>query len=919
MRAIVRVGAAVCSLIAAGGVAAQNASGTAPQGRLEEVTVTAQKRSENIQDVPIAVTAFSENDLALRNIGGGPEILAGVPNVTFSKGNFTGYNLQIRGVGTKLISGNADFGVGIHKNNAPLTVSRFFEAEFYDVERIEVLRGPQGTVYGRNATGGVFNVISAKPTSKLEGNLSVEGGTYDTLKLKGMINLPLGEDFAFRLAGSSLRRDGFVHELVHDTEVDGRDLWSARATLAFVPNDRFSSFLLWERFDENDDRQRVGKQLCTKDTGPASVGGVATSEPTRRFLTQGCLPGSLYSDSAFSVINGNATLGGVLSNASGVTAGDAFAGKTVSRDLRDTESFFLPTYRARSDIAQLNLEFALTPQLTVTSLSSWFRDNLNSTEDYNRATPLRNFNVVPGVTDAAGNVPDPQVGNLNFSAAYDVSFARFKQKSQELRLQSSFDGPVNFNVGAIYIDLDSPVDGGFYVLFNTGTAYARCFNLGPCNTDPATGVSLGAPAEPIFIDPNNPPTGLGHNYYLNLQAYELNSAAGFGEIYWQQTPTFKWTLGVRYTHDKKEVVNYPVTVAAPGIGFRTTPLPGQPSSAIYSQNVTFSETTGRFGADWQLSDEHLLYAFYSKGYKAGGFNPAQPGSVNVNQSFDPELVNAFELGSKNSFANGDLLLNATGFYYDYGGYQISRIVNLTTITDNIDARIYGLELEGVWQPLDGLRFDGNVGYLRTRITSGSSVDVMNRTQGNPNLTLVKSVFTSTNCVIPTAVVAGILQAAPAALGVLCPEGLGRPLPLGLYAGVLNPAASVADLDGVPVNLDGRQLPNSPRWTMNFGAQQTWGIGGNWTATLRGDVYRQTSSFARVYNTQYDQLKAWSNANVAVDFANETGGWDVLFRVKNVLDKEVITDAYLTDDSSGLWTNVFLTDPRLYTLMVTKRF
>jgi outer membrane receptor protein involved in Fe transport len=349
------------------------------------------------------------------------------------------------------------------------------------------------------------------------------------------------------------------------------------------------------------------------------------------------------------------------------------------------------------------------------------------------------------------------------------------------------------------------------------------------------------------------------------------------------------------------------------------PTPGQPSSAIYSQNVTFDETTGRFGLDWKLTDRNLLYAFYSKGYKAGGFNPAQQGSIDVNQSFAPEFVNAFELGSKNAFLDGNLIFNATAFFYDYQGYQISRVVNLTTLTDNVDARIHGLELEGVWQTVRSVRFDGNIGYLHSKITSGSSVDVMNRTQGDPNLTLVKSAFTSTNCVIPTAVVAGILQAAPAALGVLCPEGLGQPLPNGLYATLLNPTVDPASLDGVPVSLSGKELPNSPHWTMNLGAQKSWTLSSDWTTTLRGDVYRQTSSFARVYNTQYDRLRGWTSVNLSLGFANETQGWDILLRVKNVFDRDNITDSYLTDDSSGLWTNAFLTDPRLVTLSVAKTF
>ena len=135
---------------------------TASSNVIEELVVTAQKKEEALQDVPIAVSAFDQNALEKSKIDGGPNLVLAVPNVNFSKGNFTGYNFQIRGVGSKLVSGSGDAGTGIHLNNAPLIANNLFETEFYDVERVEVLRGPQGTLYGRNATGGVVNLLDRK-------------------------------------------------------------------------------------------------------------------------------------------------------------------------------------------------------------------------------------------------------------------------------------------------------------------------------------------------------------------------------------------------------------------------------------------------------------------------------------------------------------------------------------------------------------------------------------------------------------------------------------------------------------------------------------------------------------------------------------------------------------------------------------
>jgi outer membrane receptor protein involved in Fe transport len=169
LRSLLAMGASAAVLSAVAAPAfAQQASGQQTTV-IEELVVTAQKKEEALQDVPIAVSAFSQNSLEAQKIDGGPNLQLAIPNVTFAKSNFTNsFNFQIRGIGAKAVGASADAGVGVHLNNAPLQSGNLFEAEFYDVERVEVLRGPQGTLYGRNATGGVVNVITAKPTDTFE-------------------------------------------------------------------------------------------------------------------------------------------------------------------------------------------------------------------------------------------------------------------------------------------------------------------------------------------------------------------------------------------------------------------------------------------------------------------------------------------------------------------------------------------------------------------------------------------------------------------------------------------------------------------------------------------------------------------------------------------------------------------------------
>ena len=967
--------AASVSLAAVMGVAAP---AFAQDTTVGEIVVTAQKREEAIQDVPIAVSAFSQDSLEKAKIDGGPNLVLAIPNVNFSKGNFTGYNFQIRGVGAKLVSSSGDAGTGIHLNNAPLTANNLFESEFFDVERVEVLRGPQGTLYGRNATGGVVNLITAKPVDTFEASIRAEVGNFNTRKLRGMVNIPLGDMAAVRVSGNMLQRDGFGDNLTTGNDVDDRDLWNTRVTFAFNPTDTFNTTLLWDHFEEDDSRSRIGKQLCVKDTGATSVGGVGVSGVApvaaiqRGFLSQGCTNASLNDPGILGTVNTAATLGGLFGALTGLTNGDALAGMMQDPDIRNIQSAADPIYQAETDIIQFNITWDMSDELQLTSLTSYSKNDLFTRQDYNRIVPTATFNTSPNPVNAFGGpvaasviasqqrancggattgpcadavaanpaviaaaagaypaiyaglfpggvVNDPQVGAHNRFTTFDISSGSGENFSQELRLQSAFDGPFNFNIGAIYLDFTAESD--YFVMGNTLTAYAQVnnyLNTGSANCGPTT---PGC----VYIDPNAIPDRSGHNYYDNTGAYHLKSRAAFGEVYWQLTDTLKATGGLRYTHDMKRVENRPVQLSNPGSGI---PL----STTEPYLKAEFEEITGRFNVDWKpelsFTDETMVYASYSRGYKAGGVNPAcSINCANYPPTFAPEFVDAWEIGAKNTLMGGALVMNVTGFTYDYIGYQVSKIVNRTSVNENIDAEIKGLEFESVWSPLDGLRLNANIGYLSTEITGGTSIDVFDRTQGDPLLTLVKS-SSASNCVVTTANAALALSISNATnnpftlLGLCTPvttATAGTPLFAGGPVAVGTNAFGGLISDGYEVDLSGNKLPNAPEWTLSLGAQYSWTMFGDWDATIRADYYRQADSFSRIYNSAADRLEGWENANATFTITNAAAGWAFEAYVKNIMDDEVLTDTYLTDDSSGLFRNGFYGEPRTYGVAVTKSF
>jgi iron complex outermembrane recepter protein len=987
---------------------------------VETVVVTSSKIKGDIQTVPIAITALSQEQLTSRQIAGGPDLVKEVPNLTFSKTNFTGYNIEIRGIGTQAISVTTDPAVAVAFNDIPFLRNHFFEQEFYDVSQVEVLRGPQGTLYGRNATAGVVNVISAKPTDQFEAMASADIGNYHNRRYEGMINIPVVDDWLdIRVAGEWTKRDGYSFNAITNQPIDGRDLWSSRITIGWKPLENVQATLIWEHFQENDDRMRTAKQLCKTAPIPGVIEGVSTgasdgfnvgsSGAPGDFLSQGCLPAGLYSADAFEVPNGYS-----LSYYSGLTdAGvpvrarfDVYSETVQSRNLRVIESSIDPIYKAKNDTLELNTDYEITPALTFTSQTGFNNDFLWSTEDYNR------FNSAPGVFQTGGansnfriilpdplagtnDIPndsgifcDPQLGCSDRLVAQDLSDEHAWQLSQEFRLASNFSGPLNFSIGGSYLHYET--EENYYVFINTlslfsvdhGDVSIPGFQYQPGVSDNSHcllgGYRLPSPADIYdvrlcgYIDPNPIPSlnNKGHNYFLSQNPYSLNSYAGFGEVYYNIASDLKLTGGLRWTEDKKRFIEIPSELLTGGIGYET--------SGIVDQQ--WDQLTGRAAANWSpkldFTDQTLVYGSYAHGYKAGGANPpgaifpttgaiGSGGNLITNPlhplTFKPEFIDAYELGTKNTVLDGALTLNGDVFYYNYKGYQISRIVDRTAINDNFDAHIKGAELETSWEAAPGLKFSFAGGYEDARLAKGShSVDLMDRTAGQPGWMVVKPFVTgASNCILPDYVIAAMFQggSTPAEnINGICSDAYtghldpvtGLPYvadpsvvttsgthvippgypgfdPVGAtatnpdhYLGIdVGPAPN--DGQGFDKDLSGNQLPNAPRFTTSLTAEYTMPVSQDWAATLHSDFYWQSQSFARVFNDRpYDKIRGYSNVNLAL-ILTSAEGWQVLGYLKNVFNTTAITGDFLNSDDSALTTNVFLTDPRLFGVRVTKNW
>jgi outer membrane receptor protein involved in Fe transport len=790
-------------------------------GMLEEIIVTAEKRATNIQDTPIAVTAFSGAELDGALINKPLDMQFNVPNMLMSKGNFTTANISIRGIGNLGIGTATDSGTGVHFNGVYLTDGRIFESEFYDTERVEVLRGPQGTLYGRNTTAGVVNVITQKPTDEFGGTVDLEFGNYDHVKVKGALNIPLGDAWAQRLSLFYLDRDGFVDNAYTGDTIDGRHMYSLRSSTRWS-GEAADFTLVVNYFDEDSDRMRGSDQKCRRDPD-----GII-----------GCLPTGLANDNT----HGAATVTGFLTNTLVATAlgldfpDDDFINAPKSADPREQFLDFTPAYEVEDWVISLEGNVDLGA-LTLSGVLGYHRSELSARNDYDFTVASEPWPVE--VTLDRG--PDGQV-TVDYAYSNDESTTTPEQYSGELRLASDYKGEWNFLVGGFYLQYETDIN--YYIYSSALELYGKTFGIDP--------------AQRIFDNES--------------ADFELETWALFGELYWQPLDDLTVTLGLRYTEEKKSSAQRTIY-----LNFLDDPT--EPGGGYNDFAGNWEEPTGKINITWDVADDIMTYTTLSRSYKSGGFNPisaespvlaADPGLAD----FDPEYINALEVGAKTRWFDSRLQANITYFYYDYEGLQIAKITNQTALNENYDAAIQGLEGEFVWVPAEHWRLSANLAWLDTEISGGFNLDVADiNLQG-----------TTENII--NAVNANIY------VGPGCPPG-------------------VFPCDGLEKNLRGNELPDAPEFSVNLGIAYNWSLRNGMLFVAATNYYWQDEFYTRVFNTRNDTVDEWDVWNATLTLNGPGGNWYAQLWGRNLLDDDHVTGQYLGDQAVGLSTNQFLLEPRTY--------
>ena len=949
-----------------------------------EIVVTAQRQSERLQDVPIAVSAFSTEALEAQQIKTPSDLQLTLPNVTFTKTNFTGASFTIRGIGDLCVGTTCDSATAIHLNGDPLFSTRLFETEFFDLERIEVLRGPQGTLFGRNATSGVVNVITAKPKlGTFEAAAEGEYGNYNSIKGKAMVNIPLGDTMGLRVAGIYLNRDGYTKNNFLNTRIDDRDLYSVRGSFRWEPSPDTTVDLLASYFHERDQRPRIQRQLCQRD--PTGI--------------LGCLNNRLDN----SPFNGNATFTAALTSreflairgipqafALGSLYGtDVYANTTIPKDARTVNTAYTPSYFTSELTLQGQIEHNFGP-IALQVSGQYQKVKLDASQDYNSnvgnralyATGLATLQAAANgalgaaftpyfAPVAAAIIPNGPTGQLCTSlaeetgqgvyggnaicSAQSLQFDRSNQYnsswSAETILTSDFDGPFNFLLGGIYAD--------YHLTENS--YYVNAFPI-----DYLTGVlgAFTAATNPASAGGPLPPSFLGTPFFRNnTDDLKITSYGLFGEAYFEFSDRLKLTAGLRYNNDKKSVtarstlasflVPHSLTgdiFASPFVGSFDAD-PGTPGNQIIqARSVKFNKLTGRAVLDYKITDDNLLYASYSRGYKSGGINPPLQPIFAVPESFRPEQVDAFEIGSKNPFGNGALQLNVTGFYYKYKDLQLSKIVARTAVNDNVSADIYGFEVEGIVRPDPDWVINLGFSYLHTKVTDDKfTSNPRDFGGGRSDAVIIKDITNAANCAVASSSgsVAGVnayvnqiqtLINTGAIPGVAAGANLQPTTAFPSDGGIASRGAfsicSVMEATaatvgqafggiqyfsaGIPVNIKGNQLPQAPNYKFSTGVQYTAHMG-DLTLVPRFDLAYTGESYGSIFNGNVNRIKGYAQVNAQMQLNGPDEKWYVKGFIQNLFNSASVTGLYITDQSSGNYTNVFTLEPRRYGIAAGVKF
>ena len=752
----------------------------AQNSAIEEVIVSAEKRNESLQDVSISVTALTEDVLETKNITDFVGLSAIAPGVTVAKNEGYKTIISIRGVGDETNQNAiAAPSVALHMDGIFIASKFSLRTDFIDLERIEVLRGPQGTLFGQNSTGGTINVISQKPSfDETKGKIDLAIGNYGLTKFRGAANIPLSDKVATRMSVVSTDRDGFSKNILNNQDLDDASHTSLRSDWFFDISDTTSLRVFGQFFDANNNG--------------AAMKGLDDPTPNPRKLAQ---------DSA-------------------------------------------SDYQLSSEIiaAILNVELGFADLKILTSSQE---DDIYVSRDNDR----HNFGDVHG--------SGPLEGIPYIAAEYRPETSVVETTTFEVNLISNepINEKIDWIIGALYFDHE--IANAIYevkdvnnikLLDQMDGAFTPYVHAPICATNPFEGICFAAyDAELGFVS----------EAYPTRESFSV-----YGQATYNAQDNMRYIFGMRYTEDSfsSDVTNF--------FGLQT-----------YLIEDEIDEKTGKFAIEYDVDDDTMVYASYTKGFKPGGSNltfgwpeddeqnfGAQPAPQLIYPLFKSEIIDAFELGLKTDLMEGRMRANVSAFMYDYENLQFQSTdpdVYRGGVANIPESEMSGIELELIGILSDTLSMDLRISTLDTEITADYEA-----------LDNIKSE---------------------------------------LYFFGEEPQRYA-----LRENIKGNRLAKSPEFTANFGLQYNGELKSGIPLRATAEVIHRGDFQQRVFNSPFvDQVDSYTVVNLTTSIEiSETSGVD--FMILNASDKDGVNSA-MTDVFGVAGTGIELIPPRQFILRVRKSY
>lgn len=619
----------------------------APQSEagLDEIIVTAQKRSQSANDVGITINAFTGDTLKARGALTAEDIATFTPALTVSTTSALGVpSYSIRGVGFQDYSTGASSTVGLYFDEVSLPYAVMTRGTIFDLQRVEVLKGPQGDLYGRNTTAGQINFISNRPTRDFAAGFTVSYGRFGTFDGEGYVSGPLTENIRGRLAAKVVESSsGWQKSLTRDDRLGKKNSVALRGLLDIDLSDNATLQLNAHWIDDHSENQAPTPFDGTNKPGI----GQATALP---------LPGPV----AFS-------------------EGDTYAADWNPGDLRPKRNNRLAGTSARLDwdLGGINL----------TALGSYDNFKRDERNDWDgtiyRDSQIRNRTNIDAVS-AELRLTSKQNDGFNWIAGVFYSYDRLKE-TYDYDLSESFYG-----------------------------------------------------------------TALGLNQISNRYEQRTEAIAAYGHAELQLAPKLQLVLGGRFTHERRSWRGCTYDVDGSFSGFwNALGFPGLTTGGcgtlndiddanpatpafdfgfgIFDRTIKADKFMGKISLNYKPSDNVLLYASASSGFKSGGFNGAVALTFSQLEPYGPERLNAYEAGIKATLFNRSLQFNAAAFYYDYRQKQerqqaVTPVGGIGGQTNVPRSRILGAEVDIHWMPVKGLTIDAGGSYLDSKVTEWQAVD-----------------------------------------------------------------------------------------------------------------------------------------------------------------------------------------------------